>query len=66
MTAFSPVHTIGDQIMESVLLHIPGISKKQARERAIEILRRVGIPRAEQRVDTYPHQFSAVACANAR
>jgi peptide/nickel transport system ATP-binding protein len=58
MTAFSPVHTIGDQIMESVLLHIPGITKKGARERAIEILWRVGIPRAEQRVDAYPHQFS--------
>ena len=58
MTAFSPVHTIGDQIMESVLLHIPGVTKKQARERAIEILRRVGIPRAEKRVDNYPHQFS--------
>ena len=58
MTAFSPVHTIGNQIMESILLHIPGITKKQARERAVEILRRVGIPRPEQRVDAYPHQFS--------
>ncbi|MFN8442763.1 MAG: ABC transporter ATP-binding protein [Caldilineaceae bacterium] len=58
MTAFSPVHTIGNQIMESILLHIPGITKKQAREQAIEILRRVGIPRAERRVDAYPHQFS--------
>lgn len=58
MTAFSPVHTIGNQIMESILLHIPGINKKEARERAIEILRRVGIPRAERRVDAYPHQFS--------
>lgn len=58
MTAFSPVHTIGNQIMESILLHIPGVTKKQAREQAIEILRRVGIPRAEKRVDAYPHQFS--------
>ncbi len=58
MTSFSPVHTIGDQIMESVLIHIPGIGKKEARERTIEILRRVGIPRAENRVDNYPHQFS--------
>jgi oligopeptide/dipeptide ABC transporter ATP-binding protein len=58
MTSFSPVHTIGDQIMESILLHIPGISKKEARERTIELLRRVGIPRAEQRVDGFPHQFS--------
>ena len=58
MTSFSPVHSIGNQIMESVLLHIPNISKKEARERTIEILRRVGIPRAERRVDAYPHQFS--------
>ncbi len=58
MTSFSPVHTIGDQIMEAVLLHIPGVTKKEARERTIEILRRVGIPKAERRVDNYSHQFS--------
>jgi peptide/nickel transport system ATP-binding protein len=58
MTAFSPVHSIGNQIMESLLLHIPNITHKEAKERAIEILRRVGIPRAEQRVDAFPHQFS--------
>ena len=58
MTSFSPVHSIGNQIMESIVLHIEGLSKKEARERTIEILRRVGIPRAEQRVDNYPHQFS--------
>lgn len=58
MTSFSPVHTVGNQIMESILLHIPNISKKEARERTIEILRRVGIPRAERRIDAYPHQFS--------
>ncbi|MEZ4712773.1 MAG: ABC transporter ATP-binding protein [Caldilineaceae bacterium] len=58
MTSFSPVHTIGNQIMESVLLHIPNISKKEARERAVEMLARVGIGRPERRVDDYPHQFS--------
>ncbi|MEZ4657905.1 MAG: ABC transporter ATP-binding protein [Caldilineaceae bacterium] len=58
MTSFSPVHTIGNQIMESVLLHIPNVTKKEARERAVEILRRVGISRPERRVDDYPHQFS--------
>ncbi|MCX6046569.1 MAG: ABC transporter ATP-binding protein [Chloroflexi bacterium] len=58
MTSFSPVHTIGDQIMEAILLHIPNVSKKEARERTIEILRRVGIPKAERRVDNYSHQFS--------
>ncbi len=58
MTSFSPVHTIGEQIMEAILLHLPGVTKKEARERTIELLRRVGIPKAEQRVDNYPHQFS--------
>lgn len=58
MTSFSPVHTIGNQIMESVLLHVPAITRKEARERTIDILRRVGIPRSERRVDDYPHQFS--------
>ncbi len=58
MTSFSPVHTIGDQISEAILLHIPGVTKKEARERTIDLLRRVGISRPEQRVDAYPHQFS--------
>ena len=58
MTSFSPLHTIGDQIMEAILLHIPGATKQSARERAIDLLRRVGIPRPEQQVDAYPHQFS--------
>ena len=58
MTSFSPVHTIGEQIMEAVLLHIPGVDAAQARERTIEMLRRVGIPRPEQRIDAYPHQLS--------
>ena len=58
MTAFSPVHTIGAQIMEGILLHIPGITKSEARQQAIDLLRRVGIPRAEQRVDSYSYQLS--------
>lgn len=58
MTSFSPLHTIGDQIMESILLHIPDATKQDARERAINLLRRVGISPPEQRVDEYPHQFS--------
>ncbi len=57
MTSLSPVHTIGNQIMENILLHLP-VSKDEARVRAIETLRRVGIPRAEQRIDTYPFQLS--------
>ena len=57
MTAFSPVHTIGDQIMEAILLHEP-VSKAEARERAIALLGHVGIAMPERRVDEYPHQLS--------
>jgi oligopeptide/dipeptide ABC transporter ATP-binding protein len=57
MTSFSPVHTIGYQIIEAIVLH-QKVDKKQARERAVEILARVGMPRPHQSVDTYPHQLS--------
>ena len=57
MTSFSPVHSVGDQIGEALLLH-RDISRRDARDRVIELLRRVGIPRPEQRVDAYPYQFS--------
>lgn len=57
MSSLSPVHTIGNQIMEAVLLHLP-VNKKEARERAIEVLRRVGIPKPEQRLDAYTFQLS--------
>jgi peptide/nickel transport system ATP-binding protein len=57
MTSFSPVHTVGDQIGEVLLLH-QNLTRRQARERVIELLRRVGIPRPEQRVDAYSYQFS--------
>ena len=58
MTSFSPVHTLGNQIMEAVRIHYPEVSKREARERAIEMMRRVGIPRPEERIDAYPYQFS--------
>jgi len=58
MTSFSPLHSIGNQIMEAILIHIPGVTKSEAKDRAIEMLRRVGIPKAERLVDGYPHQFS--------
>jgi oligopeptide/dipeptide ABC transporter ATP-binding protein len=58
MTSFSPLHTIGDQIMEAVLIHEAGVTKRAARERAIEMLGRVGIPRPQRLVDVYPHQLS--------
>lgn len=57
MTSLNPVYTVGNQIAESVILH-EGVDKKTARERAIEMLARVGIPAPAQRVDEYPHQLS--------
>ncbi len=57
MTALSPVHTIGTQIMRTVQLHM-GLSKAQARERAIDLLAKVQMPRPAQMVDAYPHQLS--------
>ncbi len=57
MTSLSPVHTIGDQIGEVVRYH-RGADRAQARRHAVEMLRRVGIPRPEQRVDAYPFQLS--------
>ncbi|MEU2928939.1 ABC transporter ATP-binding protein [Streptomyces sp. NPDC007251] len=57
LASLSPYHTIGVQIAETYRKHT-GCSKKDARARAIEMLRRVGIPQPETRVDDYPHQFS--------
>ena len=57
MTALNPVFTVGNQIMETVMLH-EGASKDEARERAIDMLFKVGIPSPERRVDEYPHQLS--------
>jgi len=57
MTSLSPVYTIGNQIMEAIILH-QRLSKNEARNKAIEMLRAVGIPVPEQRIDEYPHQLS--------
>ncbi|MGY4707384.1 ABC transporter ATP-binding protein [Candidatus Bipolaricaulota sp. J31] len=57
MTSLNPVFTIGYQIMEAIMLH-QKVSKKEAKKKAIEMLRQVGIPEPEQRVDEYPHQLS--------
>jgi oligopeptide/dipeptide ABC transporter ATP-binding protein len=57
MTSLNPVLSIGDQLVEAVMLHRDATSRR-AREIAIEGLKEVGIPRAERRVDDYPHQFS--------
>src|SRR5919197_1587547 len=57
MTSLNPVHSIGTQLVEAVQLH-RDVSKKVASARALELLKAVGIPRAERRIDDYPHQFS--------
>src|SRR5690606_1957752 len=57
MTSLNPVFKVGDQIMESLRLH-QGLSKRDARHKAIDMLRLVGIPIPEQRVDEFPHQLS--------
>ncbi|WP_029097334.1 ABC transporter ATP-binding protein [Brevibacillus thermoruber] len=57
MTSLNPVYTIGDQIGEVIRLHT-GATKKEARQRSIDMLKKVGIPRAEAIVDEYPHQLS--------
>ncbi|MFP8883688.1 ABC transporter ATP-binding protein [Streptomyces mangrovi] len=57
LTALSPYYTIGRQIGEPFRKHT-GASKREARERAIEMLEKVGIPHPKTRVDDYPHQFS--------
>jgi peptide/nickel transport system ATP-binding protein len=57
MTSLNPVHSIGRQLVEAIQLH-QDVSKKVAKSRAVEILKAVGIPRAERRITDYPHQFS--------
>jgi peptide/nickel transport system ATP-binding protein len=57
MTSLNPVQQIGDQIIEQIQEH-EGMPDQQARERAVELLDRVGIPRARERVDNYPFEFS--------
>ena len=57
MTSLNPVHTVGEQIVEGVLLHRP-MGKAEARARALEMLRLVKIPSPETRLDEYPHQLS--------
>ena len=57
MTSLNPVYKVGDQIVEAIVTH-ESVSKRQARLRAIELLRQVGFPNPERRVDDYPHQFS--------
>jgi peptide/nickel transport system ATP-binding protein len=57
MTSLNPVYTVGDQIVEAITTHEQA-SKQEAKRRAVELLRQVGIPNPQERVDDYPHQFS--------
>jgi peptide/nickel transport system ATP-binding protein len=57
MTSLNPVFTVGDQVMEAILLH-QKVTKHEARKRTIELFAEVGIPNPAQRVDAYPHQMS--------
>jgi peptide/nickel transport system ATP-binding protein len=57
MTSLNPVHRIGDQLVEAVLLH-RDVSKAEAKQQALESLEEVGIPQAARRIDDYPHPFS--------
>ncbi|HEY8908935.1 MAG TPA: ABC transporter ATP-binding protein [Desulfosporosinus sp.] len=57
MTSLNPVLTVGEQIMEAIVLH-QKVSRSEAKKRAIAMLMKVGIPEAESRVNNYPHQFS--------
>ncbi|MDP9440805.1 MAG: ABC transporter ATP-binding protein, partial [Actinomycetota bacterium] len=58
MTSLNPVFTVGHQIAEAVRVHEPGITKGRLRQRAVEMLALVGIPKPDKRVDSYPHEFS--------
>ena len=58
LSALHPFYTVGRQIIEAYRVHHPRASKAEARDRAIEMLERVGIPQPDKRVDQYPHEFS--------
>ncbi|MDR2094797.1 MAG: ABC transporter ATP-binding protein [Treponema sp.] len=57
MSSLSPVHTIGEQVQETIRLHLK-LSKEDAKERTVAVLKEVGIPKAEERYDSYPFQLS--------
>lgn len=57
LTSLNPLFTIGSQLVETITQHLP-LNRKQAQERAISLLKEVGIPAPEDRINHYPHQFS--------
>lgn len=58
MSSLNPVYKVGDQVAEGLLEHNKGMTKAQAREKVLEMFRKLGIPDPEERIDSYPHQFS--------
>src|SRR2546430_10705103 len=58
MTSLNPVYRVGSQIIEMIEAHEQHVGKSQARRRAIDLLKQVGIPHPSERVDHYPHEFS--------
>ncbi|MEG0472745.1 MAG: ABC transporter ATP-binding protein, partial [Solibacillus sp.] len=58
MTSLNPLFTIGNQLKEAILIHNPKLSKKEATKKAIEMMKLVGLPRAEELIKEYPHQLS--------
>lgn len=58
MTSLNPLYTIGNQLIEAILIHSKGLKKKQAANQAIEMLKLVGLPRAQELMKNYPHQLS--------
>jgi peptide/nickel transport system ATP-binding protein len=58
LSALHPYYSVGRQIIEGYRIHHPDASRKVAKARAVEMLDRVGIPRPDKRVDSYPHEFS--------
>ncbi|MGH9223877.1 MAG: ABC transporter ATP-binding protein [Acidimicrobiales bacterium] len=65
VTSLNPVFTIGHQVAEAIRVHHPDVGRKAAHARAVELLKRVGIPEADRRADDYPHQFSGGMCQRA-
>ncbi len=58
MTALNPVYTCGNQVMESILLHEPELSRKEAKARTLELFRKVRLPEPERKFNTFPHEIS--------
>ena len=58
MSSLNPVYKVGDQVAEGLLQHNKGMTKSEAREKVLEMFRKLGIPDPEERIDCYPHQFS--------